>query len=102
MDTAQPMSEAMYYTLLALVEPGHGYGVMQRIRDLSGGRVEMGPGTLYGVLARLKKEGLIALAAEGERRKIYALTPAGRQALREEYRRLKQLVADGSRWGELL
>lgn len=56
----------------------------------------MGPGTLYGLLARMKKEGLIALTAEGERRKVYALTPAGRQALVVEYRRLKQMVEDGA------
>ncbi len=84
MSETQPMSEAMYYALLALAEPGHGYAVMQRVRALSGGRLEMGPGTLYGLLARMKKEGLIAL------------TPAGRQALVGEYRRLKQMVEDGA------
>lgn len=56
----------------------------------------MGPGTLYGLLARMKKEGLIALTAEGARRKVYALTPAGRRALLGEYRRLKQMVEDGA------
>ncbi|WP_243764088.1 PadR family transcriptional regulator [Bittarella massiliensis (ex Durand et al. 2017)] len=92
----QPMSEAMYYALLALAEPGHGYAVMQRVHTLSGGRLEMGPGILYGLLARMKREGLISLTAEGPRRKVYALTPAGRRALLGEYRRLKQMVADGS------
>lgn len=96
MSETQPMSEAMYYALLALAEPGHGYAVMQRVRALSGGRLEMGPGTLYGLLARMKKEGLIALTAEGARRKVYALTPAGRRALVGEYRRLKQMVEDGA------
>lgn len=90
------MSEAMYYALLALAEPGHGYAVMRRVHALSGGRLEMGPGTLYGLLARMKKEGLIALTAEGPRRKVYALTPSGRRSLLDEYRRLKQMVADGS------
>ena len=55
MEPAQPMTEAMYYILLALLEPGHGYGMMQRIREISHGRMEMGPGTLYGVLNRMKK-----------------------------------------------
>ena len=54
-----PMTEATYYILLALMKPGHGYGMMQRIKELSGGRIEMGPGTLYGVLTRMNKEGLI-------------------------------------------
>ena len=40
-----PMTEATYYILLALMKPGHGYGMMQRIKELSGGRIEMGPGT---------------------------------------------------------
>ncbi len=90
-----PMTEAMYYILLALLRPGHGYGMMQRIRALSGGRLEMGPGTLYGVLTRMHREGLIVLAGEEGRRKNYAITEAGRAALLAEYRRLKQLVADG-------
>ena len=89
------MTEAMFYILLALLHPGHGYGMMQRIRELSGGRMEMGPGTLYGVLSRMKKEGLIVLTGEEERRKNYAITDAGRQALRLEYQRLQQMVRDG-------
>ena len=64
-----PMTEAMYYILLSLLKPGHGYGMMQRIRELSGGRLIMGPGTLYGVLSRMNKEGLIVPAGEEGRRK---------------------------------
>ena len=100
MAEAQPMTEAMYYILLALLEPGHGYGMMQRIRQISGGRLQMGPGTLYGVLNRMKKEGWITLESQDERRKTYQITEAGRQALHEEYRRLTQLVRDGAALGE--
>lgn len=95
MSTQAPMSEANYYILLALTKPGHGYGMMQRIKELSGGRIEMGPGTLYGVLSRMHKEGLIQLTSEEGRRKNYAITQAGLHALHLEYARLKQLVADG-------
>lgn len=95
MQEQQPMTEAMFYILLALLHPGHGYGMMQRIRELSGGRIEMGPGTLYGVLSRMKKEGLIVLTGEEDRRKNYAITDAGLQALQLEYRRLKNMVRDG-------
>lgn len=91
-----PMTEAAYYILLALLHPGHGYGMMQRIRELSGGRLVMGPGTLYGALARMCREGLIVLAEEEGRRKTYAITGAGRDALLAEYRRLKRLVEDGA------
>lgn len=90
------MTEAMFYILLALLHPGHGYGMMQRIRELSRGRLVMGPGTLYGVLTRMKKDGLIRLAGEEDRRKNYEITDAGREALRLEYERLKQLVRDGA------
>lgn len=90
-----PMTEAMYYILLALLKPGHGYGMMQRIKELSGGRLVMGPGTLYGVLSRMSREGLIVLTGEEGRRKTYAITDAGKAALLLEYSRLKQLVSDG-------
>ena len=92
-----PMTEAMYYILLSLEQPVHGYGMMQRIRELSHDRVKMGPGTLYGVLTRMRQDGWIEqIEAEGdERRKTYVLTTLGRQELLAEYRRLQKLVSDG-------
>lgn len=89
------MTEAAYYILLALLHPGHGYGMMQRIRELSGGRLVMGPGTLYGALSRMSREGLIVLTGEADRRKTYAITDQGRQVLRREYERLRRMVEDG-------
>ncbi len=89
------MTEAMYYVLLALTEPDHGYGLMGRIRELTGGRVVMGPGTLYGLLTKLRKEGYILLSEEDNRRKTYLITDEGKRALLDEYRRLKRLVEDG-------
>ena len=90
-----PMTEAMYYILLALLRPGHGYGMMQRIRELSSGRINMGPGTLYGVLTRMQKDGWIVLVTEEDRRKNYAITDEGRRALIAEYGRIKCMLADG-------
>ena len=90
-----PMTEAMYYILLALLKPGHGYGMMQRIKELSGGRLVMGPGTLYGVLSRMNREGWIVLTGEEGRRKTYAITEAGKNALLAEYGRIKRLAEDG-------
>lgn len=92
----QPMTEAMFYILLALLKPGHGYGMMQRIGELSDHRIVMGPGTLYGVLMRMKKEKLIRLDSEEDRRKTYVITDTGRIALLSEYERLKTLVRDGA------
>ena len=85
-----PMTEAMYYLLLALLRPAHGYRLMQQVSEASGGRV-----TMYGLLSKLEKEGLIKLQNQDERRKAYALTQEGKEALRAEYRRLRRLVSDG-------
>ncbi|MBD8035868.1 MULTISPECIES: PadR family transcriptional regulator [Solibacillus] len=89
-----PMTEAMYYVLLALIRPNHGYQLMQSITDVSRGRLKMGPGTLYGVLSRMQKDGLIVLAKDDGRRKTYEITKEGEQALRVEYERLKSLIYD--------
>ena len=90
-----PMTEAMYYVLLTLINPSHGYGLMNAISGVSNNRVNMGPGTLYGVLARMQKEGLIVLTENDGRRKTYAITNNGEQALRQEYSRLLALIKDG-------
>lgn len=89
-----PMTEAMYYVLLALMRPNHGYQLMHAITEVSNGRVNMGPGTLYGVLSRMQKDCLIFLAENDGRRKTYQITPEGEQALRIEYGRLKSLIED--------
>ncbi len=90
-----PLTEATAYTLLALTEPLHGYGVMQKVEAMSGGTVKIGPGTLYGAFTTLESEKLIVKVGEEERRKIYALTNKGRQALKEHIRRLTILVQNG-------
>ncbi|WP_407270416.1 PadR family transcriptional regulator [Radiobacillus sp. PE A8.2] len=76
------------------MRPNHGYQLMQAITDVSNGRVQMGPGTLYGVLSRMQKDGLISLADDDGRRKTYEITQDGEQALRIEYRRLQALIED--------
>ncbi len=88
------MTEAMYYVLLALLRPNHGYQLMQAIAEVSNGRVNMGPGTLYGVLTRMQKDGLISIAENDGRRKTYQITRDGERALRTEYGRLKALIED--------
>ena len=93
--TGGPMTEAMYYVLLTLMNPSHGYGLMNEITEVSNGRVNMGPGTLYGVLARMQKEELIILTETDGRRKTYGITADGELALRHEYGRLLALIRDG-------
>lgn len=91
-----PMTEAMYYVLLALMRPNHGYQLMNAITEVSNGRLKMGPGTLYGVLSRMRKDGLISLAEDDGRRKTYQITAEGEKALRVEYSRLKALIKDSN------
>ena len=90
-----PLTESTYYIMLALVEPLHGYGVMQMVEEISQGAVRLGPGTLYGVFGTLEKEGLIAKTGEEERRKYYALTPNGRAVLRSQIERLEVMARNG-------
>ena len=90
-----PLTEATFYILLALVEPLHGYGVMQKVETMSDGTVSVGPGTLYGAFTTLEKEGLITMVKEEERRKSYALTGKGKQVLTEQIRRLQIMARNG-------
>jgi DNA-binding PadR family transcriptional regulator len=91
-----PLSESTYYVLLALLEPLHGYGVMQKVGQLSEGTVTVGPGTLYGALSTLEKEGLIAKAREEERRKLYVLTAKGKRVLAAQVSRLEIMARSGA------
>ena len=93
-----PMTEAMYYVLLALMNPSHGYKLMAEIEEVSRHRVKMGPGTLYGVLTRMEKDGLITITEDDGRRKTYRITSLGREAFRTELQRLRDMVRDGEYW----
>jgi DNA-binding PadR family transcriptional regulator len=92
-----PLTESTFLILLSLLEPKHGYGIMQDAARISEGRVKIGPGTLYGALNSLAKQGLIERRgeqeAEGERRKIYGLTPLGAEVIWLEYGRLEKLAS---------
>lgn len=89
------LTEPMYYILLSLSAPRHGYEIMQEIGERTKGRVRVGAGTLYALLARFEEEKLIEQIEVVERKKIYGLTEAGKTVLLEEYRRLKFLMEDG-------
>jgi len=89
------LTEPMYYILLTLTNPQHGYGIMQEVERLTEGRVKIGAGTLYNLLGRFEEEHIITQVSEEDRRKIYSLTEKGLRILKDEYERLKQLVSDG-------
>ena len=93
--TNPPLTEAVYYILLSLTEPLHGYGIMQKAEQLSSGRVRLAAGTLYGALNTLLEKGWIAAGPQEGRQKRYQLTPKGREAMLGELDRLRELVANG-------
>ncbi len=90
-----PLTEATYYIMLTLIEPLHGYAVMQMVEKISEGTVKVGPGTLYGVFTTLEKEGLIVKVKEEERRKIYTLTGKGKKVLLSQINRLGIMTKSG-------
>ena len=89
------LTEAVYYILLSLSQPLHGYGIMQNAEQLSGGRVRLAAGTLYGALNTLLERGWIKALEENGRKKEYEITEAGKDAVRREIVRLRELVANG-------
>lgn len=91
-----PLTESTAYILLALNQPLHGYGVMQKVESMSENTVKIGPGTLYGAFSTLEAEGLISKAGEEERRKLYVITSKGREILREHIRRIEILAKNSS------
>ncbi len=93
------LTESTYYILLSLWEPRHGYGIMQQAEALSGGRVRLAAGTLYGALNALCDRGWIARLPGGDmdRRKAYRLTDRGVEILKNELERLRELVESGDR-----
>ena len=93
------LTEAVYYILLSLTEPMHGYGIMQNVEKLSGGRVRLAAGTLYGAISSLLEKGWItALPGEKDsRKKEYMITAEGRLVLMDEFARLTELLENGKK-----
>ncbi|MGE5405463.1 MAG: PadR family transcriptional regulator [Candidatus Saccharibacteria bacterium] len=97
-----PLSETAYYILLSLIEPRHGYGIMQHVENLTNGRIRLGAGTVYGSLSRMEKEKWILVVEEEERRKSYQITDIGRCILRLEIDRIRELYSNGQKYEEEL
>lgn len=99
MDKNTPLTEALFYILLAVRKPNHGYGIIQEIEELTKGRVVLGPGTLYGAIQSLVKKGWIEIYSEDKesrKKKEYLITDEGKNAFEEELKRLEQLVANAA------
>ena len=93
------LTEAVYYILLSLYSPLHGYGIMQKIEDLSAGRVRLAAGTLYGAINTLLEKGWInALPGEkNSRKKEYEITALGKEIAANELMRLRELLTNGEK-----
>ena len=98
MKNSEPMSESYYYILLCLSKgANHGYGIMQMTKKLSDGDVTIGSGTMYGATSNMMKKGWIKEIMSDisgiERKRLYSLTEGGREALHNEIKRLKRMLA---------
>ena len=91
----QTLTEPMYYILLALTEECCGVDIMEKVKSISKGRVVVGPGTLYAMLAKFEENGIIRMTTSEGRRKSYIITEIGREMLQKEYNRLMVMVEDG-------
>lgn len=91
------LTEGVYYILLSLHDPLHGYGIMQKTENLSNGRVKLAAGTLYGALSSLlEKQWIKALPSEEQsRKKEYVVTEKGKEVVAEEMDRLEELLRNG-------
>ena len=90
-----PLTEAVFYILLTLRKPNHGYGIIQEVQELTNGRLTLGAGTLYGAIQTLQKKDWIQIYSvdtESRKKKEYIITDRGKEVFREEQRRLKELL----------
>jgi DNA-binding PadR family transcriptional regulator len=86
-----PMTETGFYILFCLRKPQHGYGIGQKVKQLTNGDVTISPGTMYGTLSKMEKDGLIEFCREEEKRKFYQITPLGQEVLDVEIHRIERL-----------
>ncbi len=86
-----PMTETGFYILYCLQEPMHGYNIVQQVLKLTDGEIRISPGTMYGSLSKMERDGVICFVREEEKRKIYRITDLGREVLALEMRRIRRL-----------
>lgn len=86
-----PMTETGFYILFCLQEQMHGYSIGQKVKQMTDGQVSISPGTMYGSLSKMEKDGLIHFVREEEKRKLYQITELGKEVLEIEINRIKRL-----------
>ncbi|VTT10898.1 PadR family transcriptional regulator [Streptococcus oralis] len=86
-----PMTETGFYILFCLQQQRHGYSISQKVKEMTDSQVSISPGTMYGTLSKMEKDGLISFVREEEKRKIYQITDLGRKVLEIELKRIERL-----------
>lgn len=86
-----PMTETGFYILFCLQKENHGYDIVQTVERMTGGEIRLAPGTMYGSLSKMEKDGVIRFVREEEKRKIYVITDLGREVLDLERKRICRL-----------
>lgn len=86
-----PMTETGFYILYCLQEEMHGYNIGKKVREMTSGEVVISPGTMYGTLSKMEKDGLIKFVREEEKRKSYLITEFGNRILDIEIRRIERV-----------
>lgn len=95
-----PLTEALFYILLAVRKPNHGYGIIQEVAEMTAGRLNLGPGTLYGAINAMLEKGWIELFSEDKesrKKKEYLITDQGREIFCMEVKRLNELVENAKK-----
>lgn len=88
------MTETGFYILLCLQSEMHGYSIVQKVSEMTGGEILLSPGTMYGSLSKMEKDGLISFIREEDKRKIYHITDLGKEVLQLEIKRIERLYAN--------
>lgn len=86
-----PMTETAFYILFCLQKPNHGYGIVQMVEKMTEGAIRLAPGTMYGSLSKMEKDGVIKFIKEEDKRKIYEITELGLEILNIELNRITRL-----------
>ena len=100
MDNSTPLTEALFYILLTVRTPNHGYGIIQNISEMTEGRVILGPGTLYGAINSMLTKGWISLYGEDKesrKKKEYLITNKGKEVFQNEVKRLGELIKNSKK-----
>jgi len=95
-----PMTETAFYILLSLTIPRHGYGIIKHVEEISGSRIRLGSGTVYGTLTKMQKHGLITVFADEERKTVYEVTEIGKKIMIAEISRIKELYQNAKKYEE--